>query len=78
MELDKNVNELEKIEWSKYYIENEKWKSFYNRYGRYYPSPILALKQFNEENCVKFNDILNLLNESEQPSYELLNKINLI
>jgi hypothetical protein len=78
VELDKYVDELEKIEWSKYEIQNDKWNSFYNLYGSYYPSPILAYKQFNEENCGIFYDILYLLNQSEQPSYELLNKINLI
>jgi len=51
---------------------------FYHIYSQYYPSPILAFKQFNEDNCGIFYDILYFLNQSEQPSYDLLNKINFI
>lgn len=78
VELDNYVHELENIEWSKYNIQNEKWNMFYNIYSKYYPSPILAFKQFNEDNCAIFYDILYFLNQSEQPSYDLLNKINFI
>lgn len=58
IELDKYIKELENIEWSKYSIQNEKWTIFYNLYSKYYPSPILAFKQFNEDNCGIFYDIL--------------------
>ena len=51
---------------------------FYNLYSQYYPSPILAFKQFNENNCGIFYDILYFLNLPEQPSNNLLNKINSI
>jgi hypothetical protein len=78
VELDKYVNELENIEWSKYSIQNEKWNIFYNLYSKYYPSPILAFKQFNEDNCGIFYDILYFLNQPDQPSYHLLTKINSI
>ena len=78
MELDNYVKELENMEWSKYNIQNEKWNIFYNMYSQYYPSPILAFKQFNEDNCGIFYDILYFLNQPEQPSYNLLNKINSI
>lgn len=76
VELDKYVKELENIEWSKYSIQNEKWTIFYNLYSKYYPSPILAFKQFNEDNCRIFYDILYFLNQNKQPSSDLLNKIN--
>ena len=78
IELNNYVKELENIEWSKYNIQNEKWNKFYNLYSQYYPSPILAFKQFNEDNCGIFYDILYFLTQSNQPSYDLLNKINSI
>jgi len=78
VELNNYVNELENIEWFKYNIQNEKWNMFYKFYSQYYPSPILAFKQFNENNCGIFYDILYFLNLPEQPSYDLLYKINSI
>ena len=47
-------------------------------FHHYYPSPILAFKQFTEDNCDIFYDILYFLNKPEQPSYELLFQINSI
>lgn len=61
-ELNNYVNELENIEWDKYNIQHEKWNKFYNLYSIYYPSHILAFKQFNENNCALFYDILYFLN----------------
>jgi hypothetical protein len=69
---------LQEIKWNKYTIQDEKWKEFYDVFSQYYPSPILAFKQFTEDNCGIFYDILFLLSRPEQPSYELLYKINSI
>lgn len=78
IKLNNNVNELEKITWEKYNIQHEKWNKFYNLYSIYYPSPILAFKQFNENNCGLFYDILYFLHLPEQPFSDLLNEINYI
>ena len=78
LELNNYVNKLQNVEWSEYDIDNEVWNRFYNLYSKFYPSPILAFKQFSEENCGIFYDILYLLNQNEQPSYDLLNNINYI
>ena len=78
IELNKLIIELQEIKWNKYTIQDEKWKEFYDVFSQYYPSPILAFKQFTEDNCGIFYDILFLLSRPEQPSYELLYKINSI
>ena len=78
LELNKLVKELQLITWDKYHIEDEIWNIFYDMFSHYYPSPILAFKQFTESNCGIFYDILSLLNKPNQPSYEILHKINSI
>ena len=75
-DLNKYVAELQQIKWSDYNIQNEKWTEFYNFYSPYYPSPILAFDQFTEGICGIFYDILNLINQPTQPSYDLMTKIN--
>ena len=57
MELNKYVNELQNIEWSKYNIQNEKWNLFFNSYSKFYPSPVLAFSQFTSEKCGLFYNI---------------------
>ena len=78
LELNELIKELQCIKWADYNIDDEKWKYFYQMFGNYYPSPILAFKQFTEDNCSIFYDILYFLGVPEQPSYELLFKINSI
>ncbi len=78
IELNKYIEKLQNIEWSSYNIQNEKWTNFYETYSYYYPSPILAFRQFTEEKCGIFYDILYLLNQPNQPSYDLLYNINSI
>lgn len=78
IELNKYVLELQNIGWLEYNIQNPKWTDFYESYCNYYPSPILAFKQFSADECGKFYDILHLLNKPEQPSYNLLFEINSI
>ena len=78
IELNSLIKELQEIRWDQYNIDHIKWREFYDMYGQYYPSPILAFKQFREDICAIFYDILYLLSVCEQPSYELLFKINYI
>jgi hypothetical protein len=78
LELNELIKKLQCIKWTEYNIDDEKWKHFYKMFGNYYPSPILAFKQFTEDNCGIFYDILFFLSRPEQPSYELLFKINSI
>jgi hypothetical protein len=76
IELNKYVLQLQNIEWSAYNIHNQKWNYFFDSYSPYYPSPILAFKQFSSDDCAIFYDILFFLNQPEQPSYNLLFNIN--
>ena len=76
IELNMIVKELQDIKWEEYNIEHVKWQEFYNMFSKYYPSPILAFKQFRGTICGIFYDILYLLNNPEQPSYKLLSNIN--
>lgn len=74
-ELDNYIDELREINWNLFSIDNRRWNQFKNNYESIYPSPFSAFFEFDPLNCGIFYDVLNLLDEPSQPSFELLNKI---
>ncbi len=72
IELNNYITELKKLKWTQFNIQNEKWSEFRNFYENFYESPFSAFKQLNEGSCGIFYDILYLLYQPEQPSYNIL------
>ena len=74
-ELNKYIKLLQELRWDDFNIEDEKWEKFKNNYSIIYPSPFLAYKEFTPQKCGIYYDILYLLDNSRQPSFELLQKV---
>jgi len=78
LEIDNYVETLRNMHWNSFDINHKKWTEFKNKYGEIYPSPFLAFYEFDFSNCGLFYDVLNLLDNPSQHSYEILSKIKLI
>ena len=78
LELNENMKKLKSLKWNDFNIDNEKWNSFKNKYNIIYDSPFLSFKEFTEEDCSIFYDILFYLDKFDQPSSEILNDIKKI
>lgn len=74
-ELDDYIDELRMISWDLFNIEHKKWDIFRKIYQNIYQSPFSAFLEFDPSNCGLFYDILNLLDNPLQPSYDILTKI---
>ena len=78
LEIDNYVETLRNMHWNSFDINHKKWTEFKNKYGEIYPSPFLAFYEFDFSNCELFYDVLNLLDNPSQHSYEILSKIKSI
>jgi hypothetical protein len=74
-EMDNYIDTLRKMDWSSFNINHRKWTEFKNNYSNIYPSPFSAFLEFDFSICGLFYDVLNLLDNPSQPSYELLSNI---
>jgi len=77
-EMDNHFDNLRVMNWSLFNINHIKWIEFKNNYENIYPSPFSAFFEFDFSNCGLFYDVLNLLDNPSQPSYELLSNIKTI
>lgn len=77
-EMDNHFDNLRVMNWSLFNINHQKWVEFKNNYENIYPSPFSAFFEFDFSNCGLFYDVLNLLDNPSQPSYELLSNIKTI
>lgn len=75
IELDNYFEQLKKMSWNLFNINHRKWNEFRKNYENIYPSPFSAFFEFDFSNCALFYDIINLLDNPSQPSYELLSNI---
>jgi len=75
LELNNYIDDLYKLKWNDFNINNEKWKLFKDEYSYIYSSPFLAYKEFTFNNCHIFYDILYLLEEHNETSFKILQKI---
>ncbi len=78
LELNNLLCDLKKLTWNQFNIDDEKWNIFKNKYGIIYNSPFLAFKEFTNDNCNIFYDILYFLERYDQPSSEKLNDMKRI
>jgi len=78
LEIDNYVETLRNMHWNSFDINHKKWTEFKNKYREIYPSPFLAFYEFDFSNCGLFYDVLNLLDNPSQHSYEILSKIKSI
>lgn len=76
LEFNNNIEELYTLKWNDFNINSDKWKLFINEYSYIYNSPFLAFREFTFNNCDIFYDILFLLEESNEKSSIILQKIN--
>lgn len=74
-ELDNYFDILREMNWNLFNINHRKWNEFKNNYENIYPSPFSAFFEFDFSNCGLFYDVLNLLDNPSQPSYEILSNI---
>jgi hypothetical protein len=63
------------MNWDLFDINHRKWNEFKNKYENIYPSPFSAFFEFEFYNCALFYDVLNLLDNPSQPSYQTLSNI---
>lgn len=65
--INNKIKQLQTIKWDVYSnynnINDPNWNEFKHKYSNIYPSPFLAFKEFNTENCGIFYDILYLLDD---------------
>ena len=75
IELDNYFDILREMNWNLFDINHRKWNEYKNNYENIYPSPFSAFFEFDFSNCKLFYDVLNLLDNPSQPSYEILSNI---
>jgi hypothetical protein len=78
LELNNLINNLKKLTWNDFSIVDEDWILFKNKYSIIYNSPFLSFKEFTNDNCNIFYDMLHHLDKYDQPSSESLNNVKKI